>query len=79
MDSSTAYMLIAGAFIVGFLLGRRNLAEPAPAPAPPDADALEAVRPILECDGKIAAIKAYRERTGVGLRAAKLAVDSLES
>lgn len=47
-------------------------------PAPPDPEALAAVRSVLMEQGKIAAIKAYRERTGVGLRDAKLAVDSLE-
>ncbi|MHC4960474.1 MAG: ribosomal protein L7/L12 [Planctomycetota bacterium] len=35
------------------------------------------MRPILAQDGKIAAIKAYRERTGVGLRDAKLAIERL--
>ena len=55
----------------------RDTQKPAAPPAPLDLDALEAVRPILEKDGKIAAIKAYRERTGTGLREAKLAVDSL--
>ena len=77
MDASTAYLLIAGAFFLGLVLGRVKSGKPLAPPSPPDADALEAVRPILERDGKIAAIKAYRERTGVGLRDAKLAVDSL--
>ncbi len=77
MDTSTAYFLIAGAFLLGFGCGRVTPKKPAALPAPPDLDALEAVRPILEKDGKIAAIKAYRERTGTGLREAKLAVDSL--
>ena len=47
-------------------------------PSNPADDALEAVRLILEREGKIAAIKAYRERTGVGLREAKEAIDSLD-
>ena len=79
MDASTAYMLIAGAFAVGFILGRSRPAKTLDAPAPPDAAALEAVRPILEREGKIPAIKAYREQTGVGLRDAKAAVDSLDA
>ena len=77
MDGSTAWLLIACAFLAGFVLGRIRPAEPLAPPAPPDADALETVRPILERDGKIAAIKAYRERTGTGLRDAKSAIDSL--
>lgn len=71
---------IAGAtFLVGYVLGRTTGGErtPAPPPAPVDAAALEAVRPIYENEGMIAAVKAYRERTGVGLRDAKLAVDKL--
>ena len=46
---------------------------------PPDPEALDAVRSILVSEGKIAAIKAYREMTGAGLRDAKVAVDSLEA
>jgi ribosomal protein L7/L12 len=60
---------------VGYGCGRAT--SPSAPPAPPDLDALEAVRPILAQDGKIAAIKAYRERTGVGLRDAKLAIERL--
>ncbi len=78
MDASTAYGLIAAAFVVGYVLGLCTPRAPAPPAVPPDTDALEAVRSILVQEGKIAAIKAYRERTGVGLRDAKLAVDSLE-
>ena len=77
MEASTAYLLIACAFLLGLFLGRLRPGAAIAPPAPPDAHALEAVRPILERDGKIAAIKAYRERTGVGLRDAKAAVDSL--
>ncbi len=77
MDASTAYLLIGGALFLGFVLGRLNPGKPLPPAAPPDADALEAARPILERDGKIAAIKDYRERTGVGLRDAKAAIDNL--
>ena len=78
MSEATAYLLIAIAFLVGFVLGRRSPVTPAPLPVPPDPEVLEAIRPILERDGKIAAIKAYRERTHVGLRDAKLAVETLE-
>jgi ribosomal protein L7/L12 len=77
MDASTAYILIGLALLFGFGCGRAMPRAPAAPPAPPDRDALEAVRPILEREGKIAAIKAYRERTGVGLRDAKDAVESL--
>ena len=78
MDTTVAIGLIAGAFIVGYLLGRAAPREPAAPPTPPDPEALSAVRPILEEQGKIAAIKAYRERTGVGLKDAKDAVETLE-
>jgi hypothetical protein len=46
--------------------------QPLPPPAAPDLAALDAVRPILAAEGKIAAIKAYREKTGTGLRDAKV-------
>jgi ribosomal protein L7/L12 len=78
VDESTAYTLIIIAFAVGWVLGRTGPRAAAPPPAPPDPKALEQVRPILRTEGKIAAIKAYREATGVGLRDAKLAVDTLE-
>lgn len=79
MDETTAYFLIAGAFMVGWVLGWTSKpSAPASPPVPPDADALDQVRPILQTDGKIAAIKAYREITGAGLRDAKLAVDTLD-
>jgi ribosomal protein L7/L12 len=77
MDFMTAMVLIAIAFGVGYATGR--MGQGAAPPAPPDRKALEAVRPILEAEGKIAAIKAYREKTGAGLRDAKHAVDSLDS
>jgi len=81
MDMTLAISLIALAFGAGYGLGRKTSTEPhashAP-PAPPDPAALAAVRPILASQGKIAAIKAYREQTGTGLREAKLAVDTLD-
>ena len=80
MDTSLAIGLIACAFGAGYFVGKNGpAAEPSPPPPPPDLEALEAVRPILVSEGKIAAIKAYRERTGTGLRDAKLAVDTLEA
>jgi hypothetical protein len=80
MDTTWAISLIALAFGAGYLLGRKgSISEPLPPPPPPDVMALEAVRPILASEGKIAAIKAYREKTGVGLRDAKLAVDTLDA
>lgn len=86
-------LLVAAACIVAIVIGSDSLSgdeppsrtPPAQTPEvdpsnPPSAvdEALEAVRPILEREGKIAAIKAYRERTGVGLREAKAAIDSLD-
>ena len=81
MDLTTALLAIGAAFLVGYTLGRRAGAEtgPLPLPVPPDPNALERVRPILESDGNIEAIRAYREATGVGLRDAKLAVDTLRA
>ena len=85
--------VVAAACIIAVIIGSKSLsgdeppatspqaqtpeADPSQPPSPAD-EALEAVRPILEREGKIAAIKAYRERTGVGLREAKEAVDSLD-
>ena len=80
MDFSMAMVLIAIAFGVGYAIGRMGQgAQALPPLAPPDPAALEAVRPILRAEGKIAAIKAYRQRTGTGLRDAKWAVDTLDS
>ena len=78
MDTSIAIGLIAGAFIIGYMLGSAAPRAPAVPPVPPDPEALEAVRPVLAERGKIAAIKAYRELTGVGLKDAKDAVETLE-
>jgi len=75
-----AISLILIAFGMGYVFGKMGPArEPLAPPAPPDLQALESVRPILAGEGKIAAIKAYREKTGTGLREAKLAVETLES
>lgn len=68
------------AFACGYLLGRRQGTGGAdrerPA-APIDGKALELARRVLPLEGRIGAIRAYREATGVGLRDAKRAVDSL--
>ena len=88
-----ACLLVSAACIVPILIAANSMSDETPRGAMPEAQtpeaepspppgltnqALEAVRPILEKEGKIAAIKAYRERTGVGLREAKEAVDSLD-
>ena len=79
MDTSLAIVLIVLAFGTGYVFGKKGPgSEPLPPRAAPDLAALDAVRPILPAEGKIAAIKAYREKTGTGLRDAKLAVDTLE-
>ena len=78
MDTSNAVLLATGTFLVGLFLGRR--AKPGvhlPPPAPIDPKALELARRVLPLEGRIGAIKAYREATGVGLRDATLAVDTL--
>lgn len=77
METSTAMLSIGLALMVGFWLGR-TVRMPNPVPSvPPDLHALEQIHGLLKSQGKIAAIKAYRELTGVGLRDAKLAVDTL--
>ncbi|MEZ5654245.1 MAG: hypothetical protein R3E87_27230 [Burkholderiaceae bacterium] len=80
MESSSAILLAVGTFFLGLFLGRRAGAStpPPPPPAPIDPRALELARRVLPLEGKIGAIKAYREATGVGLRDAKLAVDTLD-
>ncbi|MCB9879792.1 MAG: hypothetical protein H6835_19550 [Planctomycetes bacterium] len=79
MDTSYAVALAAGTFFLGLVLGRRAGPLQPPAPPPPiDAKALELARRVLPLEGKIGAIKAYREATGVGLRDAKLAVETLD-
>ena len=79
MDITLAGGLIACAFGAGYFVGKGGLAAKSLPPlADPDPKALEAVRPILATDGKLAAIKAYREKTGTGLREAKFAVETIE-
>ena len=69
------------------------VAAPATAAAPPPAveepvdvsptadapDRFQPIRDVLQRDGKIAAIKFYREQTGVGLAEAKAAVEAIEA
>ena len=79
MDMTLALALIAAAFFLGYTVRGRSSAHGVEPPAAPDAVALETVRPVLAAEGKIAAIKAYRDKTGTGLRDAKFAVDSLDA
>lgn len=78
MDTSLAVLLAAGTFVLGLLLGKQSGPSPAQPPAPIDPKALELARQVMAREGKIGAIKSYREATGVGLRDAKHAVDSLD-
>jgi ribosomal protein L7/L12 len=84
-------LLLAVAFAIGFVVGRatasgvtvRDPASDALAHLPPgpalDDEAFAAHLLVLLAAGqKIEAIKLYRERTGVGLKEAKDAVDALE-
>ncbi len=79
METTTALALIAVAFLVGYTLGGRRRREAAAPSVPLDSVALKRARAILESEGKIAAIRAYREATGVGLREGKMAVETLEN
>jgi ribosomal protein L7/L12 len=79
MDAPGTMLAVAGAFLAGYCFGRRARSPASPAePAPIDPKALELARRVLPLEGRIGAIKAYREATGVGLRDAKLAVDTIE-
>lgn len=67
MDTTLAVGLIVLAFGAGFLAGKNGTgAKSLPPVTDPDPKALEAVRPILAAEGKIAAIKAYREKSRHG-------------
>lgn len=81
MDTTSALLLAAGAFLAGLVLGRRARLRvpPAPKPAPIDPKALELARRVLPLEGKIGAIHAYRQATGVGLRDATVAVDTIDA
>lgn len=79
MDTLGVVAVAAVAFFLGRMHGRRQRGEDRlPPPAPIDAKAIELARQVLPLEGKIGAIKAYREVTGCGLRDAKLAVDTLD-
>lgn len=80
MNPIMILLLAAGAFAAGYVCGRRSTGggDRLLPLAPIDPKALELARRVLPLEGKIGAIKAYREATGVGLRDAKHAVDSLE-
>ena len=78
MDTTLAISLIVIAAFGGWVIGRNSVAAVSESPPPPpDPVALEVARRVLTDDGKIAAIKIYREKTGAGLREAKLAVETL--
>lgn len=49
-----------------------------PEPSPPVQDHTQEYKQLLRRGQKIQAIKLYRERTGVGLREAKEAIEALE-
>ena len=53
--------------------------EPASVPDQPTNEPDIEVKSLLRSGNKIAAIKAYREKTGVGLKEAKDAIDALDS
>ena len=79
METSTVVMIAVAAFLAGLSVGKAGPAVRPPAPpAPIDPKALELARRVLPLEGKIGAIKAYRDATGAGLRDAKLAVDTLD-
>jgi ribosomal protein L7/L12 len=66
-------------FATSFAMRKSSPATSAPPAGPLGADEEAEIRGILMRDGKIAAIKRHRELTGSGLKAAKDAVDALES
>ena len=84
------WLVIAAALFIGFVLGRvtlsdrpgRNLGQRRPRVtyvpvAELDETAIAEVRDLYEEEGKISAIRRYRELTGEGLREAKEAVEDL--
>ncbi|MCA8966958.1 MAG: hypothetical protein H6838_06270 [Planctomycetes bacterium] len=80
METPAVVAIAAGAFLAGWILRGRGRTDeaPLPPPAPIDPKAIELARSVLPIEGKIGAIKAYREATGCGLRDAKLAVDTID-
>jgi large subunit ribosomal protein L7/L12 len=81
-------VFVAIAFAIGFVVGRTTAAgitvrdatrDPPPAAVALDDDAFAAQLLVhLAAGHKIEAIKLYRERTGLGLKEAKDAVEALE-
>ncbi|MCC7395834.1 MAG: hypothetical protein IT455_02090 [Planctomycetes bacterium] len=81
MSTTAALLLAAAAFLCGLGLGRRSAGADAAAlrpPAPIDPKALALARQVLPREGKVGAIKTYREVTGASLRDAVRAVDTLD-
>ena len=78
--------LAFGAFVLGFFVGRAGgrgtvleVRAPVVVAAPPDdPDFLAHVQQRLRAGQMIEAIKVYRERTGVGLKEAKDAVEDIQ-
>lgn len=85
------WLVLAAAVFIGFVLGRVSIPDrpsrPKFVPVRPrvryvpavdlDKEGEAEVREILETEGKIAAIRRFRELTGEGLREAKDAVEAL--
>ncbi len=69
------FLEIALAHLILFEEGKLDRDEQLRGRLPSDHDE---IRTLLQTEGKIAAIKRYRELTGVGLREAKIAVEDLE-
>ena len=79
------WLLLTITFVLGMiagamLRGRRDDAPPEPPPFPPGSrpELEDEVRRLMGERRKIEAIKLYRETTGVGLKAAKEAVEALD-
>lgn len=80
MSTAAALLLAAAAFVCGLVLGRRTAGADASSLQPPaaiDPKALALARQVLPREGRIGAIKAYREATGASLRDAVRAVETL--
>lgn len=78
MDTTTTILLIGGALVIGYALGKQAApATPAAPPHVPDQAALAQVRDTFLAGDKLGAIKRYRELTGCGLKDAKDAVETI--
>lgn len=71
--------IVVPVLVLGLVLAMRRPAGPPP-PPPRDltADEKAKIRAILRSEGKIGAIKEFREMTGCGLKAAKDCVEAME-